>query len=215
MLILVTVKIEDGSIREIVDFVKKNKTTVSLIATVIAPFLNTGLEYYLNKDNLYKDLNNNQIVQVIKENKNLRKGLEKTLAPIKGDDNILVINTGDGEVNLSINLDEKNKIIKGIREDDEEAKINEEEKEETLHGIVSASKLYDIHPFNFRIQGTETDVPMQFNNLELDLEKRQEFLGKEIIAHAKVKYKNNKRILIEVEDYSLIENLFNQKNDNN
>ncbi len=212
----ISIKIENGSIKEIIEFVKKNKTTISLVSAIVIPFLQSGFEYYLNKDDLNTNFENNEAVQIIKSNKNIRKGFEKTLTPVKGDDNILVINTGDGNVNLNINLNEKNKIIKGVREDDEDAKEKEEVKIENLHGTVSVSRVYDNYPFNFRIKGTENDTPMQFNDLEIDLEKRQEFLGKEMIIQAKVKYKKEKKILIEVLEHTFIENLFdNNKNDKN
>ena len=209
----ISIKIENGSIKEIIEFVKKNPTTAaSLVLSVIMPFLQTGFDYYLNKDNLNNNLENNEVVQIIKENKNIRKGFEKTLTPIKGDDNLLVINTGDGNINLNINLSDKNKIIKGIKEDDEESKSQEEIKIENLHGVVSVSKLYDPHPFNFRIQGTENDIPMYFNDLEIDLKKNKDYLGKEMIIEAKVTYKNNRRILIEVLKYLFIDKLFDGKN---
>ncbi len=208
----ISIKIEDGSIKEIIEFIRKNKTVFSLVSLVVMPFLQSGFEYYLNKDNLNNDFDNNEVVRIIKENKNIRKGFEKTLTPIKGSDNVLVINTGDGEMNLNINLDKKNKIVKGVKEDDEESKDKEETKIENLHGIVSVSRVYDVYPFNFRIQGTENDIPMQFNDLEIDLEKRQEFLGKEMMIKAKVKYKKGKKILIEVLEHTFIQNLFKEEN---
>lgn len=204
----ISIKIEDGSIKEIIKFVNKNKATVGLITALVVPFLQSGFDYYLNKDNLGGNFENNEVVQVIKDNKNIRKGFEKTLTPIKGSDNILIINTGDGDVSLNVNLDEKNKIIKGIREDEEDAKIKEEVKKENIHGVVSVSKIYDETPFNFRIQNTEVDIPMQFNDLKIDLEKQQEFLGKEMIIEAQVTYKNNKRFLIEVLEYQFMNKLF-------
>lgn len=206
----ISVRIEDGSVKEIIKFIRKNKKAVWSVTTmVIIPFLNTGLQYYLNKDSNNNDFQNDEIVQVIKNNKNLRKGIEKTLSPIKGEDNILIINTGDGDVELNINQEQKDKIIEGIKEDNAEQDDKEEIVEENLHGIVSVSKVYDITPFNFRIQGTEDDTPMQFNDLEIDLGKRQDFLGKEMIIKGKVTYKNGKRILIEVIEHDFIENLFN------
>lgn len=210
----ISIKIENGSVKQIIEFIKKNNDTISIVSMIIIPFLQSGVEYYLNKDNLSNNLKNDEVIQIIKDNKNIRKGFEKTLTPIKGSDNILIINTGDGDVDLNINLDNKNKIIKGVKEDNEEIKNNEEIKEEKLHGIISVSKMYDTYPFNFRIKGTENDIPMQFNDLEIDLEKRQEFLGKEMIIKAKVNYKKGKKILIEVIDYTFIENLFDDNNEN-
>ncbi len=198
----VYVKVEDGSIKEIIKIVKKNAAAFTLIGTFVMPFLQSGFNYYLNN----RETDNTETIEVLESNKKIRKSFENILVPITGNDNVVSIHSGDNIYN--INLEQKKDIINEIQKHEELLSDKEIKKEEDLLGVVSVSKLYDVSPFNFRIKETTQDVPLFFTDINFNLEERQDFLGKELIIKAEVVYKGDKRISITVKEYKLIEHLF-------
>ncbi|MCA9352201.1 hypothetical protein KC866_02315 [Patescibacteria group bacterium] len=204
----IIIKIEQGSLKQIVKFIKKNETTLNLIAVFIMPFLQDTFDHYLHRnENSYQP--KQEIIDALRDNSKIRNSIEKTMAPITGNGNNLVINNGDGDVNIIINTQDKNRILDGIQEDNSQQQSLEYIKEEELIGVVSVSKFYDENPFNFRVDGTEKDVQMIFlEDLDFNLERRQEFLGKKLKIKAKVTYKNQVRKLIEVQEHKFENELF-------
>ncbi|MDP3726641.1 MAG: hypothetical protein Q8R36_05645 [bacterium] len=196
------VKVEDGSIKEVIKIVKKNAVTFTLIGTFVMPFLQSGFDYYLNNN----ETNNPEVVDALETNKKIRKSFENILTPITGDDNVVTIHNGDNVYN--INFEQKKKIIEGIKRHEELLSDKEVVKEEDLMGIVSISKLYDVSPFSFRVSETVQDIPMFFSDIEFNLEDRQDFLGRELVIKADVTYKEGRRISLMVKEYKPVEHLF-------
>lgn len=198
----VYVKVEDGSIKEIIKIVKKNATTFTLIGTFVMPFLQSGFNYYLNN----RETSDPEVIEILESNKKIRKSFENILIPITGDDNVISINNGDKTYN--INIEQKKDIVQEIQRHEELLSDKEVTKEEDLLGVISVSKLYDLSPFNFRVKETTQDIPLFFTDINFNLEERQEFLGKELIIKAEVTYKGDKRISIIVKEYKLVDHLF-------
>lgn len=196
------VRVEDGSIKEIIKIVKKNAGMIALVGQFVMPFIQSGFDYYLHD----RETENPEVIQVLEDNKKIRKSFDNILAPITGNDNSVVINTGD--VTYSITLDEKEKIVDSIQRHEELLADTETKKQEDLMGVISVSKLYDTSPFNFRIKETTQDIPLFFIDLNFNLHERQEFLGKELLIKAEVTYKGDRRISILVKEYKFVENLF-------
>lgn len=197
------VKVEDGSIKEVIKIVKKNATTLTLLSTFVMPFIQSGFEYYLNNH----QTDNQETVEILQDNKKIRKSFDNILAPITGNDNSVVINTGN--ITYNITMEDKKEIQDSIARHEELLADTETKKQEDLMGVISVSKLYDTSPFNFRIKETTQDVPLFFTDLNFNLHERQEFLGKELLIKAEVTYKGDKRISILVKEYKFVENLFN------
>ncbi len=196
------VKIENGSIKEVIKIVKKNATTLTLLGTFVMPFLQSGFEYYLNNQQTEKL----ETVELLESSKKIRKGFEDILVPITGDDNKVVINTGN--ITYEVNTEEKEKIVDSMKRHEELLENIESTREENLIGVVSVSKLFDISPFNFRVNETTQDVPLFFIALNFNLEERQDYLGQEWLIKANVKYKNSRRISIEVIEFKPLDKLF-------
>lgn len=196
------VKIEDGSIKEIIKIVKKNSGMIALLCQFVMPFIQSGFDYYLNN----RETDNQETIEILQDNKKIRKSFDNILAPITGNDNSVVINTGD--VTYNITLEEKKEIQDSIARHEELLSDTETKKQEDLMGVISVSKLYDTSPFNFRIKETTQDIPLFFTNLDFNLHERQEFLGKELLIKAEVAYKGDKRISILVKEHKFVENLF-------
>ena len=166
------------------------------------PFLVSGFDYYLN----HRETDNPETIEVLESSKKIRKSFENILAPVTGDDNKVNIHNGDNI--YEINIEQKKEIIEEIQKHEELLSDKEVIKEEDLLGVVSVSKLYDISPFNFRVNETTQDIPLFFHDINFNLEERQDFLGKELIIKAEVTYKDNKRISIMVKEYKLVNHLF-------
>lgn len=77
------VKIENGSVKEIIKIVKKNAAVYTLVTYCVMPFLQSGFEYYLN----HNQSDNAEVVEVLDSNKKIRKSFEDILVPITGNDN--------------------------------------------------------------------------------------------------------------------------------
>lgn len=199
------VRVEGGSVKEIIRIVKKNATTITLLGTFVMPFIQSGFDYYLNK----RENGNPEVIQILEENKKIRKSFKDILVPITGSNNVVSIQAGD--IIYEVNSTNKADIVEEINKHEEFLDNQEVIKEEHLVGTISVSKLYDVSPFNFRISETTQDIPLYFNDLKFDLEERQEFLGKELILKAKVTYKNNRKTSIEVVEYKEVEKLFEIK----
>lgn len=196
------VRIEDGSIKEIVKVVKKNATVLALLGTFVMPFLQSGFEYYLN----HRNTGNAEAIQILEDNKKIRQSFGNIIAPIGGDNNRVIINSGD--VTYEVCGSDKEVIVDEIEKHEELISKKETIKEEDLIGVVSVSKVYDPSPFSFRINQTTQDLPLYFENANFTLHDRQDFLGKELAIRAKVTYKNERRISISVIEYKSINKLF-------
>lgn len=196
------VKFEDGSIKEVIKLVKKNATVLSLAGTFIMPFISSACDYYLNKS----DDKASEVGQILVDNKKIRKSIENILGPVSGGDNYIVIQNCN--VTYNINYEEKGQIVQKILRQDQDSANLIEVKEESMLGIISASKVYDVSPFNFRIKDTVEDIPISFKDKEFNLHEKQEFLGKELVIKASVTYKGGKRVSVLVNEYQQVNSLF-------
>lgn len=201
----VLVKIEDGSIKEIIRIVKKNATTIALASSFVMPFLNSGFDYYLNN----RETGNPETVEILENSPKIRRSFEDILMPITGSDNNISIQNGDNVYNIT--YEQKQEIVDEIKRHDEFLVDEEKVIEEDLMGRISVSRYDDLDPFSFRINETARDIPLHFNDLEFDLSDRQEFLGQELIIKADVTYKNDVRKSIVVKEYKELAKLFEEK----
>ncbi|NCS68145.1 hypothetical protein GW777_07255 [Candidatus Peregrinibacteria bacterium] len=200
----VLVKVEDGSIKEIIKIVKKNATTLTLISTFVMPFLQSGFDYYLNN----RETDNTETVEILENSQKIRRSFEDILTPINGDGNQVSIQNGN--ITYNINVTQKEEIVDQIKRHEEALEEQENVVEEDLMGVVSISRYDDPNPFSFRVNETNKDIPLYFHDLEFNLEDRQEFLGQELVIKADVTYKNGTRKSITVKEYKELANLFTQ-----
>ncbi|MDP3999063.1 MAG: hypothetical protein Q8P76_00510 [bacterium] len=196
------VRVEDGSVKEVIRIIKKNATVLTLLGTFVMPFLQSGFDFYLNRR---KDTNS-EIVEILEGNKKIRKSFEDILIPITGNDNSVTINAGN--VTYEINNSAKEQIMEELKKHEEVLSEKEIIKEEDLFGVISVSKLYDASPFSFRVNETARDIPLYFSDINFNLEEKQGFLGKELLIRARVTYKNDRRISITVLGYKSVAKLF-------
>lgn len=200
----VLVKVEDGSIKEIIKIVRKNASTVALVSTFVMPFLQSGFEYYLS----HRENGDPETVEILENSSKIRRSFEDILMPITGNDNEISIHNGD--VVYNITHEQKEAIINEIKIHEEALAEEESVIAEDLMGVISVSRYDDPNPFSFRVSETSKDIPLYFQDIEFDLEDRQEFLGQELIIKADVTYKNNARRSILVKEYKEVAKLFEE-----
>lgn len=201
----VLVKVEDGSIKEVIRIVKKNSTAIALVSYFVMPFLQSGFNYYLNN----RETNNPETIEILENSTKIRRSFEDILMPITGSDNNISIQNGDNIYNIT--YEQKHEIVDEIKRHEEFLVDEERVVEEDLMGIISVSRYDGLNPFSFRINETSKDIPLFFNDLEFDLSDRQEFLGQEFIIKADVTYKNDVRKSIVVKEYKELARLFEKK----
>ena len=189
----VYVKVEDGSVTQVLNIIG--------IGLYIMPhlinFFSNNISYFLGEDEEPVD---SEMVAEIKNNPKIRSAFSDIVNPVVDDEGTVILHMGSGDINYTreVSKDERDKIVAGIKKEDEEEDEEGYMKEEILIGTISVSKYYEPNPFSFRISHTDKDVPLVFSDLEFDSNKRKDLLGKRLQIEAVVTYKKEKVSLIEV-----------------
>lgn len=199
------IELKEGSFLENVKLIFKNKKTYKVLALVV-PFLVVNYEMFLKKDDQGKVLGEYaEEIQMVGENSKYKKNLSNLLSPLSSNDDCIFIN--NGEINYNVNFDQKEEIVKNIKEDEQDDEYSKNGIfEEYLVGTIrkldlDASK---NNIFGFNISKGQSKVPTSIKG-EFNLLDYKDIIDVPIKVRANVDYKNDSIRHIEIISYEILE----------
>lgn len=199
------IEIEKGSIKEKITIFFSTPIGIMLFTTVIAPFLNTTYNHFLNEKNTSPDNQFYAEVKSIENDEEFKKNLSGVLNPLNKDNDTVLINTGT--INININYAEKEKIQEELFSQDEEiVPLKNGEFEETLTGVVRKIDLDAGHQnyLGFSIDNGPSRIPTSIKG-EFNLLDYKNIINLHVKVRAVVRYKDDAIVHVEIISVEILE----------
>lgn len=198
-------QLEKGSFGERIKIIFKNPTFAKVAAGVITGLVVSTYTYFLSKNDESMGSYKAEIQEIV-NNKSYKENLKNLILPIEGGEESFVIQDNQGTVNININYSQKENIVQNIdRESIEDPLLKNGEFEEELKGIIRKLDLdaQKNNYFGFNIDNGPSRVSTSVKG-EFNLNSYKELINEHIKIKAKVRYKNDIPVHIEIIDYDFL-----------
>ena len=118
----ILVKVEEGSLKEIIQVVFSKETAKKAVPTIIAGLIIASYTHFLNKSENDEDYYKNEITQ-IESNEKYKNNLINALSPMSNNNDSVLIHNGD--ININISVDDRQELQVLFNDEDETTKNGE------------------------------------------------------------------------------------------
>jgi hypothetical protein len=204
----ILIRIEHGSLKEIVKVIYKSPWTYAILSYVVAPMLNTTYEKAL--DVLIPDKSKSaEVEEILKDNPQLRTYCAALLEPITKFGGELTISTSDSQAIYSQQQAEEIKsYLQTFDAEGEVEPMKEGEFVESRIGLIRKTNLDDQHAnfFGFNVEGGQKGVPMSVDG-QFNFNDYRDLIDKPVVVTGTYKYKGDKITHIKLEKYELVDTI--------